>query len=74
MSMNNNSSVVFDSLGTWVRELGLEEHLTNQEIESGRLVGQIMRKIVDGYNLELMNSNSAVNRVSNWNNLMYIYI
>lgn len=46
--------------------------MSNPELENGRIVSKVLKAIIPNYHLELHESNSAVNRMNNWNNLMYL--
>jgi hypothetical protein len=70
MSDQVNSRNEGENLGEWLAQLGAEPYLTHQDLESGLAVNFVMKEIVEGYRLELLTANSAVNRVSNWNNIM----
>jgi len=46
--------------------------LTNDDILSGNTVNTILKKTVPNYKTDFVTPASAVNKISNWNNLMYI--
>ena len=49
--MTNNTPNIPNSLLEWVQQLGFENEFTQAEVESGRVVGKIMKAVVPDYNL-----------------------
>ena len=45
------STSVPESLVDWAHSIGLAEHLSKQDLESGRTVHIAMRAIIEGYNI-----------------------
>ena len=40
-----------DNLSDWFIHIGLDGHLSPQEIENGTAVGYVMKNVVEGYKL-----------------------
>ena len=66
---NNNSSSV--SIVEWLISLGISNLLTSDDLLSGNTLHVIMKKTVAEYKNDLLIPASAINKISNWNNLMY---
>jgi hypothetical protein len=45
--------------------------MTTEDIENGMLVGHILNNVVKDCALEMQRSNLVVERVGNWNKIMY---
>jgi hypothetical protein len=62
-----------NSLVDWLVNIGLAKQLNNNDILSGNTLNLVMLKIIANHNFILNASNTAVNRINNWNNLMYLF-
>ena len=45
------SSTIPEGLTDWAHSMGLEEHFSKQDLESGRTIHVAMRNIVENYNI-----------------------
>ncbi len=64
--MPSNSQIV-----DWFVSLGISDVLTTDNILSGDTIHTVLQKTVAGYKNDFATPASAVNKISNWNNLMY---
>lgn len=67
--MPTNSIIV-----EWFVSLGISDLLTTDDILSGNTLHTILKKTVNGYKNDFAMPASAVNKISNWNNLMYYFL
>ncbi len=56
----------------WFASMGMSNLLTTEDLLSGNTLHMVLKKTVNGYKMDLMSPNSAVNKITNWNNLMYL--
>lgn len=56
----------------WFAGMGMSNLLTTEDLLSGNTLHMLLRKTVNGYKMDLVSPNSAVNKITNWNNLMYL--
>jgi len=50
--------------------MGVVDQFSNQDIESGRTVASLLTAINRDNKIQLQDGNSAINRVTNWTNIM----
>lgn len=60
------------SLVDWLTKIGVTRELNNSDILGGITVNVALSKVVPNYNVKLSATNTAVNRVNNWNTVMYL--
>lgn len=56
----------------WFASMGMSNLLITEDLLSGNTLHMVLKKTVNGYKIELVSPNSAVNKITNWNNLMYL--
>jgi len=59
------------SLVDWLSKIGITRELNNSDILGGITVNATLTKVVPNYNVRLSATNTAANRVNNWNTIMY---
>jgi hypothetical protein len=59
------------SLVDWLSKIGITRELNNSDILGGITINAALTKVVPNYNVRLSATNTAANRVNNWNTLMY---
>jgi hypothetical protein len=64
--MNDSTSLV-----DWLSKIGITRELNNSDILGGITVNAALSKVVPNYTVRLSSTNTAVNRVNNWNTIMY---
>lgn len=58
------------SLADWLIKIGANKEMNSLDLLSGITVNAVMQKVVSNHALQLNPSNTAVNRVNNWNAVM----
>jgi hypothetical protein len=55
----------------WFVHLAISDMLTTDDILSGNTVNTILKKTVPGFKSDFATPASALNKITNWNSLMY---
>ena len=64
--MPSNSMIV-----DWFVSLAISDMLTTDDILSGNTVNTILKKTIPGFKSEFVTPATALNKITNWNSLMY---